>query len=83
MKQIVLLILLGSVGLMSCSSSQECEYLKSMGKRSYDGENQKIKEFNIKISNCPKQGSGFLSVIDSECKKRLLKEFSEENNCSE
>lgn len=83
MKNIIFLVLFSFVNLISCSSSSpECEYLESMGKRGYDKNNQKIKELNIKIGECPKQGSGFLAVIDSKCKERLLKEFSAKNNCN-
>ena len=40
--------------------------------------------FELLMSNqCPKQGSDlFLIVTASECKERLLKECSEENNCN-
>ena len=35
------------------------------------------------LNQCPKQGSDlFLIVTASECKERLLKECSEENNCN-
>ena len=84
MKNIIFLVLFAFVSLISCSnsSSPECEYLESMGKRGYDKNNQKIKELNIKISKCSKPGDGFLAVIDTECKERLLKEFNEQNNCN-
>ena len=82
MKHIIFLVLSAFVSLVSCSSSPECEYVKSMGKKGYDKSNQKIKELNIKINKCPKKGSGFLTVIDSECKEELLKEFSVQNNCN-
>ena len=69
--------------LISCSpQSQECKYLQSMGKKGYDTDNQKIKELNIKISQCPKQAGSFMPVIDPECKANLLKEFKEQNNCN-
>ena len=83
MKNIIFLVLFAFVSLVSCSSSSpECKYAESMGKRGYDKNNQKIKELNIKIGKCPKQGGRFLAVIDSECKEKLLKEFIEQNNCN-
>ena len=57
------------------------QVFKNYGEKGYNKDNPKIKELNIKIGHCPKQGSGFLSTIDPQCKEKLLKEFSEENNC--
>jgi len=70
-------------GLISCSQSksQECEYLDNMGKKSYDQNNQNIKALNIKIHQCKKDGNGFLGTKDPECIKKVLQEFSEQNNC--